>query len=85
MADAMEFERSCAECGDPFTARRADKRFCSTACKSKNNRGQDPVTVRATAAVRAFERLVEIADDEVLMAFADRVARTVTAKRESRS
>lgn len=82
MADAMWFQRDCEKCGERFPSRRADKRFCSSSCKSKNHREQDARTVRVIAAERAFDRLVEVADTEALEEFEAYVTRTVRVRRE---
>ncbi|MEU4386794.1 hypothetical protein [Promicromonospora sp. NPDC023805] len=81
MTAPVPFTGTCRQCGKPFTGRRAGKLYCTTKCKSAWNHARDAVTVKDDAARTAFERLVAIAPDDVLDAFAAHVALTVRARR----
>lgn len=48
-------ERSCDVCGEPYQAKRATSRYCSTRCRTRSSRGQVvPLTQAQNAATEAI-------------------------------
>jgi hypothetical protein len=80
--------RTCAnpKCGKPFIAGRDDQDYCQNRCKSSHWRLQnrdDPRTVRLRAAMKAFDRFAEVADEDDLLIFNAHMNRTVRAQQRT--
>jgi len=89
---SITIQRDCARpgCGTTFTAHRADKEYCTKACRSKAWRdGQkDNRTVRARAVravLIAIDRLADVATQDDWDEVADYFDRTVRARKEGES
>jgi hypothetical protein len=54
-AEARGPSRPCAECGEPFEAKRGDARYCSSACRQKAYRKRGALRVPNDAHCLSFE------------------------------